>query len=537
MLHIVTSEEMRRLDARTIDGIGIPAAVLMENAGRALADAVACIAEGRTLAEAGFTVLGGSSGMRESGRRPSPAGKPWVILAGKGNNGGDGLVAARHLTERGFGVEIVYAVSPAELRGDAVLQRDIAARLGIPSRAYVPGEFDWSAAGGIVDALLGTGSGGAPREPYASLIREANACGLPIVAADLPSGLNADTGEIADPCIRAAATVTFGFLKRGLVQFPGTGYAGETAVAPIGIPGKLAVEEGVGIRCLTPTVLRETLGADPERPREADSHKGTYGHVLAIAGTRAMSGAGLLCCTAALRAGCGLVTWAVPDAVVPSVIGARPELMLDGIADGGRGDWASTDPAELAQRAEERDAAVIGPGLGRFPGDSLWLRRLWESLPPELPVVLDADALNILAEAGDFTAWPERKGPVVLTPHPGEMARLSGVSTRDVQRDRIEAAKRYALSRRVTLVLKGARTVVAGPDGGAYVNTTGNPGMATGGTGDVLAGVIGSLLAGGMPGVAAAALGVYLHGTAGDRAAAKRRSPGSLIAGDLLDEL
>ncbi|MBD2844334.1 NAD(P)H-hydrate dehydratase [Paenibacillus sp. IB182496] len=540
-MYAATSEEMRRLDARTITEIGIPAAILMENAGRQLACAVQCLDRGQSLAEGGMRVPEGfGRGRRpgESAADTASCGRPWALLVGKGNNGGDGLVAARHLQEAGIPVCIVYAHSPDTLRGEAALQRDIAVRLGIPWEVYEPGRLAWKGCAGLVDALLGTGTKGAPRAPYDALIREANASGLPIVAADLPSGLDADTGEAYAPCIAARATVAFALPQRGLLQHPGAALAGEVAVAPIGIPGALVEDERIPVQALTAEVLRQSLGADPEHARASDSHKGTYGHVLAAAGSAAMSGAGLLCSTAALRAGAGLVTWAVPETLAPALAGLRPELMLAPLPDGGRGDWAQVDPVALAELAGQRDALVLGPGLGRFPqGDAAWLRRLWEALPAELPLVLDADALGALAEADDFAQWPRRSGAVVLTPHPGEMGRLTRTGTAEVQRDRIACAMRYARDHAVTLVLKGARTVIAAPGGRAYVNPTGNPGMATGGTGDVLSGIVAALLAGGLEGPAAAALGVYLHGAAGDRAAARRRTPGSLIASDVIEAL
>jgi len=543
-MELVTAKEMRRLDQHAIDELGLPALVLMENAGRALAEAVLAYAAGKDPGEAaGVPLAGSGSGCAAdgAGRRIPVRGRAWYILVGKGNNGGDGLVAARHLVERGVTVRVVYAADPGQLRGEAAVQRDIAVRHGIAAQLYRPGSIDWQSAGGIVDALLGTGTSGEPREPYASLIREANASGLPIVAADIPSGVDADTGAAGDPCIRADVTVTFAFAKRGLAQFPGAAHAGAVVVAPIGIPRHLADAYGVMVRMLTPDTLRR-LGADPERRRDSDSHKGTYGHVLVAAGSRTMTGAGWLSSAAALRSGAGLVTWAVPDRVLEPLIGVQPELMLAGMPDGGTGGWSAVDPEALAAEAGRRDALVVGPGFGKVPqagtpGGRGWLRRLWDALPPELPLVVDADALNHVAEAGDFAAWPKRPGAAVFTPHPGEMARLAGLETREVQRDRIGVAQSYARKHGVVLVLKGARTVVALPTGEAYVNPTGNPGMSTGGTGDVLAGIIGGLLAQRLPAPAAAALGVYIHGEAGDRAAAKRRSPGSLIAGDLLNEL
>jgi NAD(P)H-hydrate epimerase len=559
-MHIVTAEEMRNIDRHTIDTIGIPALVLMENAGREVAREV------RSLTDRRFP-----------DRRPAR----WLIMVGKGNNGGDGLVAARHLAEAGIEVSVVYAEPPERLRGEAAVQRDIAARLGIETGVYRAGEIDWRAYDGIVDALLGTGTAGAPREPYASFIREANASGLPIVAVDIPSGLDADTGAAHESCIKAELTVALAFVKRGLLQYPGAEKAGEIVCASIGIPTQLADRFGVQTYILDERTLRERLGVDPALPRRADTHKGTYGHALIAAGSRRMSGAALLAAKAALRAGCGLATLAVPDCLVEPLIGRVPELMLAGVPDGGTGEWtmmgqaldvrprandiATEEAAQdqmqdravvhtarsaaddmllwrvgaareaLAALARGKQAVLIGPGMGRFPGDAGWLKTAWEQI--EGPLVLDADALNMLADAADFPAWPRRAAATVLTPHPGEMARLAGLPTAEVQRDRIGLARRYAAQHGVTLVLKGARTVVAAPNGAVYVNVNGNPGMATGGAGDVLAGIIAGLLAQGLSAEQATALGVFLHGAAGDRAAALRPSVGSLLAGDIVEML
>ncbi|TJY42189.1 NAD(P)H-hydrate dehydratase [Cohnella pontilimi] len=525
-MHLVTSKEMREIDRHTIENIGIPALVLMENAGRAIAEEVVRWSEGR------------GAERRCVSRAPR-----WLVLVGKGNNGGDGIVCARHLVEQGYEVELLYAVPPEQLGGEAAVQRDIAWRMGLSATVYYADGAppDWSRWDGIVDALLGTGSAGAPREPYASLIRAANASGLPIVAADVPSGLDADTGEPADPCLRATVTVALAFMKRGLLLYPGAEIAGEVVVRSIGIPTAAAEEREVRTFVLDERTLERRLGVQIPLPRQADTHKGTYGHVLVAAGSRHMSGAGLLCAGAALRSGCGLVTWAVPQLLELTLAGRLPEAMLRGLPDGSTGEWRNIPAAELAVLAAGKQAVAIGPGMARWAGDSAWLRELWDAV--DAPLVLDADALNMLADANKladvppFAAWPRRASTTVLTPHPGEMARLCGMSVRDVQRDRIGLARQFAVQHDVTLVLKGARTVVATPDSDAYVNTTGNPGMATGGAGDVLAGVIAGLLAQGLTAGQAAAAGVFLHGTAGDLAAAKRPSPGSLIAGDIIHEL
>ncbi|WP_135555557.1 NAD(P)H-hydrate dehydratase [Paenibacillus cymbidii] len=524
-MYIVSAQQMRALDAHTIETIGIPSAVLMENAAQALAAEVAAVAERLRLA-----------GERRNGR--------WLVLAGKGNNGGDGLAAARILQGRGIAADVLLAEPPNRLGEDAALQYGIAVRLGIVARVFADsgsgvagaGSGGWDAYDGIVDALLGTGTRGAPREPYAAMIRRANASGRPIVAADIPSGLDADTGETHEPCIRAERTVTFAFLKRGLTQYPGAAAAGAVSVRPIGVPEPLAAAHGVNVLALTERTLRERLGVDVSRSRAADAHKGTYGHALVAAGTPAMSGAGLLCSRAALRAGCGLATWALPAGLAPLMPGALPEAMLAAVPDDGAGGWTASSAAALLALAESRDALAVGPGMGRFAGDTAWLHAVWTGWRG--PLALDADALNMLADAPDFASWPRRAAATVLTPHPGEMARLAGIATRDVQRDRIGLAARYASEHGVTLVLKGAGTVVAAADGSAaYVNGNGNAGMATGGSGDVLTGIIVGLLAQGMSAVQAACFGVWLHGAAGDRAAAKRAAPASLLASDIIEEL
>ncbi|MCZ8521809.1 MULTISPECIES: NAD(P)H-hydrate dehydratase [Paenibacillus] len=506
-MYIVTAEQMRRIDRETIENIGIPALVLMENAGRAVAEEI----------------------VRRWGE-PRRALRI-LVLVGKGNNGGDGMVAARHLEGMGHRAVLFCADDPAQYKGEAAVQYAIANNLGLEVLSFAAGDRpDFSSYDLAVDALLGTGSTGAPRGAYALLIEQANASGLPLAAIDVPSGLDADTGAVYEPCIRAKATVALAFSKIGLEQHPGAEYAGEVVVRDIGIPQVAAERAGVRTYRAEEPLLSERLGYAKYRSRRPDSHKGTYGHVLVAAGSWPMSGAGLLSATAALRAGSGLVTWALPERLVGPMTGRLPEAMLRGLEDGGLGEWSAVDPLALTKLAEDKDALLFGPGAGRWVADGSFLRTLWEQT--KCPLVLDADALNMMGEGGP-TAWPKREGAVVLTPHPGEMARLLGVSAADVQRDRVRTAAEFAVRCGVTVVLKGTRTVTADPSGDVYVNTTGNPGMATGGTGDVLAGIIASLLAQGYHGTQAAALGVYLHGAAGDRASSARYHEASLAAGDI----
>jgi ADP-dependent NAD(P)H-hydrate dehydratase / NAD(P)H-hydrate epimerase len=503
-MYVVTSQEMRSLDQYTIDVIGIPSIVLMENAGRAVAERIIQSYPGKD--------------------------KRWLIMVGKGNNGGDGLVTARHLADAGFAVEIVFAVDPANLQGDAAVQRDVIANLGLPIFQYDKDTIEWNRYEGIVDALFGTGSRGAPKEPYASMIRQANRSGCKIVSIDIPSGLDSDTGRANDPCIRADMTVTLAFAKRGLSQFPGRALAGHIFVVPIGIPAKLPPAMGIQTIGIDPVVLHQ-LGIVDRLKRQSDTHKGSFGHVLVVAGSKNMSGAGILCCKSALRAGCGLVTWAIPEYVLELISGSVPEIMYAPIPGTSKGEWVGTDADSILALAEGKSAVVIGPGIGRFAGGNAWLRKIWEQL--SIPLVVDADGLNLLAE--DFENWQIRKASTILTPHPGEMARLIRRSTQEVQENRIEIAKTFATKHQLTVVLKGAGTVIATKDGHVYVNPTGNPGMATAGTGDTLAGIIASLLAQSWTTEQAVTTAVYIHGIAGDLAFETYGN--SLIASDLIDRL
>ncbi|KTD83441.1 bifunctional ADP-dependent NAD(P)H-hydrate dehydratase/NAD(P)H-hydrate epimerase [Paenibacillus etheri] len=547
-MYLVTAEQMRWLDGETIQRLGIPAIALMENAGRVIAEEIVALCRRRGEEGGRNAADGEDAGLKDAALAgaafqvsadhaltlDNAAAERWLILVGKGNNGGDGLAAARYLRETGIAVTLVYAVPPESLSGEAALQRDAAAAMGLPAVVYGRDRLDLAECSGILDALLGTGAAGAPRGAYAELIAAANSSGKVIVSADIPSGLNADTGETHEPCIHASVTVCLAFLKRGLLQYPGSSAAGHVKVRAIGIPTSLAPESGVQVYLLTPEVLHAHLGVDLARRRSPEGHKGTYGHVLLAAGTLRMSGAGLLSARAALRAGCGLVTWALPQKLLPAIIGSAPELMLADVGGNEDGTWHAGSVSELLKLSKERDVLAVGPGLGRFESDTEWLRHLWEGV--DCPLVIDADALNILAET-DYKDWASRRHPVILTPHPGEMARLAGVTTAEVKRDRIGLAMGYAKDHGITIVLKGAHTVIATPEGQAYVNTTGHPGMGTGGAGDVLTGMISSLLAQGMNETQAAAFGVYLHGLAGERAARQRNNPAAIIAGDIIEAL
>jgi NAD(P)H-hydrate epimerase len=389
----------------------------------------------------------------------------------------------------------------------------------------------------VVDALLGTGLERKPTGLVGTVIEdlaEASRLGVPVVAVDLPSGVSSDTGELAWPAPRAALTVTFGAPKHGHVLPPACDLVGRLEVVDIGIPRSALADTGSKLGLLEPA---DAARAFTRRP--PGSHKGSYGHLLVVAGSVGKSGAAILAARAALRSGVGLVTVATPAPALPLVAAGAPEIMTEPLAVGEDGGLGSEAIAQALALLSQRDAAVIGPGLGQRQSTQAFVQELLDQCSK--PVLVDADGLNALAAIrGRSAKGPERLSrrhdATVLTPHPGEMARLMGTTAGEVQRDRLPAVRALAGAVGCTVALKGQRTLVAEPDGRTAVNPTGNPGMATGGTGDILAGIIGALLAARQTAWTAATAGVYLHGLAGDRASARRGSV-SCLPSDLLDEL
>jgi NAD(P)H-hydrate epimerase len=378
----------------------------------------------------------------------------------------------------------------------------------------------------VVDALFGTGLSRAPEGAFAEAIGRmdaARSAGARVLAVDVPSGLSADTGRPLGPCVRADSTVTFAFQKRGLVLHPGPSFAGEVTVADIGIPPEAAAR--VPVRCEL-LLEEEALGLLP--PRARDAHKGDAGRLLVVAGSPGKSGAAHLALLGALRGGAGLVTLATRAEVLSLALAGIPEAMSAVLPGAGPLGEDAAELGALLAAADGVDAIVVGPGIPRGDGTGALLADFLSRAGR--PAVLDADALNALAGAPDALA---RLGvPLVLTPHPGEMARLCGTTIDAVQADRIGVAAESARAWNATVVLKGARTVVAAPGAPPALIPTGNPGLATGGTGDVLAGLTGALLAGGLAAPAAAKVAAYVHGAAGDLAAARAGERG-LVASDL----
>ena len=503
-MRVLTAAESRAADRRAIEELGVAPLVLMENAALGVADAL--------------------------GERFAPV-RRVAVVCGPGNNGGDGFAIARQLATRGYEVEVHLARFGRELSADCARQRAIVEALGLPVAEVAAGRIGTvaerlAACELVVDALFGTGLGQPLAGEWAALVTGLAAVGRPVVAVDLPSGLDADAAAPIGPAARADLTVTFGALKPAHVLAPACDLCGEVVVADLGVP--LGAEEGPGALHL---LVGEEL-ADALSPRRPDAHKGDFGHLLIVAGARGKAGAAVLAARAAVAAGAGLTTVAAPAELLPALVAGCPEAMSVPVAQSESGAIAREAVGALLAAAAERTTLAIGPGVGREAGTQEALRAL--TLGSDRPLVLDADGLH--AFAGRIEELARRPGPTVLTPHPGELGRLLGRATGDVQRDRLGAAREAARRSGAIVVLKGHRTVIAGADGEAWINPTGNPALASGGSGDVLTGVLAARLAQGDEAEFAAGLAVYWHGLAGDLARERGGGP-AVPAGELVATL
>jgi len=501
-MRLVTAEEMRNADQAAMNEYGIPGIVLMENAGRAI------VAQAEKM-------LGSLNG------------KKAAIFCGGGNNGGDGLVAARHMVNKGCDVRLYFLNDPEIFRGDALTNYEILSNMGVSGLQLGEGGRNnvarmalWSSDIAI-DAIFGTGLRDDVRDANLQVINMLNESDTPVISCDIPSGLNSTTGQPLGAAVKADVTVTFGFCKLGLVLPAAKPYVGELVVADISLPNQ--VEEAIETR-------RELVDAEFcqrwLKTRDAESYKGDYGHVGIIAGSPAMPGAAILSAKGAVKMGAGKVTAALPSACRTSFISQVPESMLLNTADNAKGCIDMADIDTLS--SFEPSAWLIGPGMGRDEETMELIREMISRFTA--PAVVDADALFALC--GNLRLLKRATAPLVITPHPGEMAKLLGVSVSDVQSNRVAVATGFAKQTNVVVVLKGAGTIVATPEGRVFINNSGNPGMATGGSGDVLAGMIASLLAQGMVPAVAAATAVWLHGHAADLAVETLGEAG-LTAGDI----
>jgi hydroxyethylthiazole kinase-like uncharacterized protein yjeF len=508
-MRVLNAAQMRDADRQTIDEIGIPSMVLMENAGRQVVAAL----------EAAYEDLNGKS---------------VAVLCGPGSNGGDGFVVARTLHQRGVDVAIFVVASMAGIKGDARQNLEILGRLGL-TVVEIADEQAWdlhfseiSQCDLLVDAIFGTGL----RSPLAGMMEtvaaDINASGLPVVAIDLPSGLSADSAEPIGECLRAAMTVTLAAPKLPLVLPPAESHAGSIVVADIGIPPQVIDGlAGPRLELLTRESMREII-----HPRESDSHKGDYGRVLIVAGSRGKTGAAHLAAVGAMRAGAGLVTVALPASAQPIVAAMGAEYMTLALDESASGCVAGSSVAAILDL--EQDVIAAGPGLGTGPDVAIFVRDLVTKT--ESPLVLDADALNAIAADPEMLQMDAGSRSVIITPHPGEMARLAQTTVEAVQANRVDTARDFAVQHQIYVVLKGYRTLIATPDGKVFINPLGNPGMATGGTGDVLCGVLAGWLAQLLDAEAACKIAVYLHGLAGDLAEADEGEV-AMTAGDLAGHL
>ena len=504
-MKIVTAEQMRELDRKAIEERGIAGLTLMENAGRAVADAAYRLTEA------------------------SPD-RPVVVICGRGDNGGDGFVAARHLAGMGSAVQVFLAAARADLTGDAQENLSRLERLGISpteiTDAEAVGPF-LNHASLVVDSLLGTGLSGKVRGLAGKLIEAINDSGKPVLAVDIPSGLDSDSGEPLGMAVRAKETVTMGLPKLGLFLHPGANYSGKITVADIGFPPDLIADSPSAGDLTDPQWVRMLL---PERPKSAN--KGDFGRVLVIAGSVGMTGAACLCADAALRVGAGLVFVGCPASLNDILEVKLTEALTIPLPETYERSLDTRALALILEHAERASVLAIGPGISRQPETAVLVRRLVARV--ERPMVIDADGLNALADASVLLEGEH--APAVLTPHPGEMGRLMGVPTEKIQARRAHFAEAAANRFHSVIILKGAYSLVAQPGRHLVVNPTGNPGMATGGTGDVLIGAVAGLIAQGLLPFEAAAAGAYLHGLAGD-IAARRVGEASLVAGDVLAAL
>ena len=502
----VTAETMQQLDRLTIELHGTPGLELMERAGHRVAEVV-------------------KSRFAGSDSRSA------FIIAGKGNNGGDGFVVARLLAEAGWQISLLLFAAADAFGGDAKANLE---RIPSSVRQYhfqssSPAEIKslLQDAAVVVDALFGTGLKGGLSGIYVDVAQLVNACGRPVVAVDIPSGVDADFGKVAGGAVKADVTVTFGAAKVGQFLYPGAEYVGELIVADIGIPSEL-----LGKAPFVEYVDEEYASA-LLTPRSRTAHKGSCGHALIVAGSCGKSGAAAMAANSAMRSGAGLVTLAVPCSLHPVVEIKTTEVMTVPLPESLSGSLTLESFEQIRKLLAGRDVAAIGPGLGLHEETKTVVLAIVTSAG--VPLVLDADALNALA--GDLSCLRASASPaLVLTPHPGEMARLTGVSIAAIEADRVEAARSFAAANNCYLLLKGAGTVIAAPDGRLAINGSGNPGMASGGMGDVLTGVITALLGQGYEPFAACCLGAFCHGLAGDLAAAEKGESG-LIATDVQEML
>lgn len=497
-MKVVTAQEMAEIDKVTIERYGVPSLVLMERAALSVAKHII------------------------------PLGvKNLIILVGPGNNGGDGVAVGRILKNNGFNIKVFQLFPDDKLSNDCKKQLEIAEKYGISLFKRYPTKKELSEAEVIVDALFGTGLKKKIEGDLAKLINLINSLNKTVIAVDIPSGVSSDSGEILGIAIKASLTVTFGLPKRGHLLFPGREFVGKLFIEDIGFPKELTESEGLKVSLINKEFVCSLIP-----PRPLYSHKGTYGHVLVIAGSVGKTGAALMCSKSALRAGSGLVTMAVPAALKVVFQSKVLEEMILPLPSNTQ--TLSKDAIRKIEEFvnEKADVVAFGPGVGVNDDTEEILKFLLKHC--NIPIVIDADGITLLSNKKGLLNGT--KANVVLTPHPGELSRLIKIPVKEIEKNRIEITQNVAKDLNTVLVLKGVPTIISEPGGNTFINTTGNPGMATGGTGDVLTGIIASFIGQGLNTFHASVAGVYIHGLSGNLAA-KYRGKHGLIAGDLIDNL
>ncbi len=503
-MYLVTSQEMKEMDRLTIESFQIPGVVLMESAGRGAVEVLF-----RHFPEIRQMKVG--------------------IVAGRGNNGGDGFVIARYLAANGVTVAVYLLSDKKRIGGDAGANLQLLYPMGVPvietpnEQAFDAHRNDMRKHDIWIDAMLGTGLTSDVRGLFKEATELLNSTGKPVLAVDVPSGLDSDTGRVRGSCVRASVTATFGLPKIGQVLLPGAKFVGTLEVIDIGIPPHIVDSLGPKHRLMSAKTMNPVL-----RPRAPETHKGTTGHLLVLGGSAGKTGAAVMTSCAAMRVGAGLVTLGIPKSLNVAMESQLIEVMTEPLPETSGGALGLPSYESIMKLLAKKKGLAIGPGLGTAKSTQNLVRKLVRS--SSVPTVIDADGLNSVV--GHLDCLKKARVPVVMTPHPGEMARLVGTTPSVVQEDRIAMARDFASAYGVHVVLKGARTVVAHPDQTVLVNPTGNPGMASGGMGDVLAGIIAGLIVQGFSVNEAVDAGVYLHGSAAD-SLAHRRGPVGYLASDL----
>ncbi len=507
-MKILTSKEMKEIDNITINEIGIPGCVLMENAGIQIYRAI----------EKKF---------------PDLKKEKISIIAGPGNNGGDGLVVARHLFNKGIIPNIYLIASKEKVKGDARINLDIAEKIGLKIQE-VNSEKTWnlykdeiSSSTLIIDAIFGTGLTRPAEGLFKKIIEDINKISAFKVSVDIPSGLSSDTHQIIGPCVKADLTVTLGAPKIAHVFPPAEEYIGELIVADISIPPFLFENEKLKLELIEKQAIISCF-----KPRGKDTHKGTYGHLFILAGSFGKTGAAIMAGKSALKIGAGLVTIGTPESCLPIIARSMMELMTEPLPETEKKTLSKEALEKVLTLLENKDAILIGPGITTHPSTSNLIFKLLEKI--DKPMIIDADGLNIIASNPDILK--NLKNNTVLTPHPGEFARLLKKPTKEILKNKIEYTREFAIKYNIYLVLKGYKTLIATPQGDVFVNPTGNPGMATAGSGDVLSGILGGLIVQQNNFFEAILAGVYVHGLSGD-IAVQKIGERSLVAGDLIKYL